>query len=298
LRPRGTQETLQRLALRGVDAFDPQRKDLFARFVELRRRKSSDALDDERRSTGYKVIANSGAYGVFAETNLIDVDTDEPGRKARRVTVYAETTFESEVDRPERPGRFSFFPTASLVTAGARLMLALAQHCVGQAGGEVAYCDTDGAAIVATKDGGFVPCEGGPYRLADGTRAVHALSSAQLDAIRERFAALNPYDREACPAQFPSWKTKTSPTSAARSDASSTATRSPRSSMPSSRWTNEVSRLSASVPRTSLGSIVHRFRVTATAGLSTPGSARFAPRSAGPLNLLLGSNIRQARSLR
>ena len=199
LRPHGTQETLQRLALRGADAFDPEREDLFARFVELRRRKSNDALDDERRSTGYKVIANSGAYGVFAETNPIDVDTGEAGRKPRRVTVYAETTFESEVDRPERPGRFNFFPTASLVTAGARLMLALAQHYVEQAGGEVAYCDTDGAAIVATKDGGFVPCEGGAYRLANGTRAVHALSWAQVDAIRERFTALNPYDREAVP---------------------------------------------------------------------------------------------------
>ena len=197
LRPHGTQETLQRLALRSADAFDPEREDLFARFVELRRRKSSDAFDDERRSTGYKVIANSGAYGVFAETNPIDVDTGETGRKARRVTVYAETTFESEVDRPERPGRFSFFPTASVVTAGARLMLALAQHYVEQAGGEVIYCDTDGAAAVATKDGGFVPCEGGPYRLANGTRAIRALSWAQVDAIRERFAALNPYDREA-----------------------------------------------------------------------------------------------------
>jgi hypothetical protein len=199
LRPHGTQEGLQRLALRGADAFEPEREDLFAGFVELRRRKSSDALDDERRSTGYKVIANSGAYGVFAETNPIDVDTGEAGRKPRRVTVYAETTFESEVDRPERPGRFNFFPTASLVTAGARFMLALAQQYVEQAGGELAYCDTDGAAVVATKHGGFVPCEGGPCRLADGTRAVRALSWTQVDAIRERFTALNPYDREAVP---------------------------------------------------------------------------------------------------
>ena len=162
LRPHGSQETLQRLALRGADAFDPAREDLFARFVELRRRKTGDALDDERRSTGYKVVANSGAYGVFAETNPIEIDPDEAGRKLRRVTVYAETTFESEVGRPERPGRFCFFPTASLVTAGARLMLALAQREVERLGGEVAYCDTDGLAVVATKDGGFVLCEGGP----------------------------------------------------------------------------------------------------------------------------------------
>jgi hypothetical protein len=199
LRPHGTQETQQRLALRGADPFDPEREDLFARFVELRRRTSSDALDDERRSTGYKVIANSGAYGVFAETTPIDIDPADDNRKPRRVTVYADTTFETAVDRPERHGRFNFFPTASLVTAGARLMLALAQREVQRLCGEVAYCDTDGLAVVATKDGGFVLCEGGPYRLADGTRAVHALSWAQVDALRDRFVALNPYDREAVP---------------------------------------------------------------------------------------------------
>ncbi len=157
------------------------------------------SVDDERRSTGYKVIANSGAYGVFAETNPIDVDPDDDDRKARHVTVYAGTTFECEVGRPERPGRFCFFPTASLITAGARLMLALAQREVERLGGEVIYCDTDGLAVSATKDGGFAPCEGGPYRLPDGARAVRALSWAEVDAIRERFATLNPYVREAIP---------------------------------------------------------------------------------------------------
>lgn len=44
-----------------------------------------------------------------------------------------------------------------------------------------------------------MPCEGGPYRLADGTRAVHALSWEEVDAIRDRFATLNPYDREVVP---------------------------------------------------------------------------------------------------
>ena len=63
---------MQGLDLRNADPFDPYREDLWARFVELRRRKSDDALDDERRSTGYKVTANSGASGVLAEpTRLI-----------------------------------------------------------------------------------------------------------------------------------------------------------------------------------------------------------------------------------
>ena len=176
LRPNGMQETLRAIPFRGADLIDPRGDDFFARLIELRKTVTGDPIDDERRSTGYKVIANSGAYGVFAETSPIDVDPNEQNRKLRRVSVYADTTFETEVDRPERPGRFNFFPSASLVTAGARLMLALAQREVERRGGDVAYCDTDSLAVVATHDGGFVPCEGGPYRLPDGSRGLRALS--------------------------------------------------------------------------------------------------------------------------
>ncbi len=199
LRPNGMQETLRAIPFRGADLIDPRTDDFFARLIELRKATTGDPIDDERRSTGYKVVANSGAYGVFAETSPIDVDPDEENRKPRRVSVYADTSFETEVDRPERPGRFNFFPTASLVTAGARLMLALAQREVARLGGEVAYCDTDSLAVIATHDGGFVPCEGGPYRLPDGSRGLHALSWEAVEAIRERFTSLSPYDRAIVP---------------------------------------------------------------------------------------------------
>jgi hypothetical protein len=55
--------------------------------------------------------------------------------------------------------------------------------------------DTDSLCVCASRDGGFVPCEGGPYRLPDGTRAIRALSWAEIEAIRDRFTALNPYDQ-------------------------------------------------------------------------------------------------------
>src|SRR5262249_53786367 len=50
-------------------------------------------------------------------------------------------------------------------------------------------------------DGGLVPCPGGPDRMPGRKRqdAVHALSWADVEAIRDRFAALNPYDRAAVP---------------------------------------------------------------------------------------------------
>lgn len=195
LRPKGKLDTLTSINFRGVDPIDPRTDDFFARLIELRKAKTNDQLDDDRRSTGYKVVANSGAYGDFAETNPIDVDPDENERKQRRVAVFADKTFETEVDRPERHGRYCFWPIASLVTAAARLMLDVGIRLVERAGGEVAYCDTDSLAVVSSKAGGFIPCAGGPYRLRDSTRAVRALSWAEVEAIRERFADLNPYDR-------------------------------------------------------------------------------------------------------
>lgn len=58
----------------------------------------------------------------------------------------------------------------------------------------MAYCDTDSLMIVATKHGGFVPCEHGPYRAADGRRDVRALSWGDVDRILDDLAALKVYD--------------------------------------------------------------------------------------------------------
>ena len=65
-------------------------------------------------------------------------------------------------------------------------------------GGQITAMDTDSAMIVSTKDGGLVPCAGGPHRLENyqapsGNAAIKALSWAEVDHIRERFEALNPW---------------------------------------------------------------------------------------------------------
>jgi hypothetical protein len=54
-------------------------------------------------------------------------------------------------------------------------------------------------AIVATENGSLVPCEGGRYKLEDGTSAITALSWDEVDEIVERFSSLNPYDPERVP---------------------------------------------------------------------------------------------------
>jgi hypothetical protein len=52
--------------------------------------------------------------------------------------------------------------------------------------------------IVSTKDGGLVPCAGGPHRLKNykapsGNAAIRALCWAEVDRIREQFEVLNPW---------------------------------------------------------------------------------------------------------
>jgi len=198
LRPIGLQKTLTPLDFRGEVRIDPRADDFFRVLIEQRKRTSDNPLDDELRDTGFKVVANSGSYGDFAETNPADIDPDAKP-VARPVRVYANRVFTMSVNRPESPGRFCFFPTASLVTAGARLLLSLGFYEVARLRGEVAYCDTDSLVVVATQDGGLVPCDGGPDRLGDGRDGVRALSWEQVKQIRKRFEALSPYRTDVGP---------------------------------------------------------------------------------------------------
>jgi DNA polymerase elongation subunit (family B) len=146
--------------------------------VELRKRKSGNKLDDELRSTGYKVIANSGAYGIFVETTPEDIDP-KTQRPATKVSVWGMREFASSVDRPERHSPLCSFPIAALVTAGARLFLATAERLVHDAGGEVAYCDTDSLFIVSAQREGLVPCTKRSLRAARwAARGARALADA------------------------------------------------------------------------------------------------------------------------
>jgi hypothetical protein len=101
--------------------------------------------------------------------------------------------FTCKVAHSDVPGEFCFPPLASLITGGARLMLALLERCVSDVGGDYVMEDTDSMAVVATEDGGLVPCPGGPHELQDGRRAVRALSFQQVDGIAGRFRQLSPY---------------------------------------------------------------------------------------------------------
>jgi hypothetical protein len=100
----------------------------------------------------------------------------------------SDSEFETTVDRPELLGEFYAAPIASVVAGGARLMLATLERLVTDAGGTWAVCDTDSMAIVASERGG--PLLGTDRRV---------LSWAEVESIRQRFAALNPFDRRLVP---------------------------------------------------------------------------------------------------
>ncbi len=116
--------------------------------------------------------------------------------KGAKVQVYADDpryALPTWTKIVEKHGRWYFPPFGALTTSGSRLLLAMLECLVRDAGGAHLMCDTDGMAIVASPSGGFVPCAGGPHQLQDGRDAVKALSFVEVEKIVERFASLNPY---------------------------------------------------------------------------------------------------------
>lgn len=187
--PVGIQAGLQSIRLPHGVSIDPAQDDFFKAVIEERLKQKAQASSSpiaKRIAHALKILANSGAYGIFAEVLPQDVLRPE------RVTLYGRSAaFERTTIMPEEPGLFYCPPIASLVTAAARLMLAIGECEVRKRGGVIAMCDTDSLAPVATRRGGRLPepLEHGPH--------VRALSWAEVEAIRRRYEALNPYARSA-----------------------------------------------------------------------------------------------------
>ncbi len=199
IEPRGVLKGLKPVKLRGAIEVDPKRQDFFRVVIEERKRLSSraDLSDTEKKrlDKALKVLANATSYGIYAEMNRQE--------SARKVNVTCHgidpSAYTCRVAHPEEPGEFCFPPFASLITGAARLMLALLEHCVSELGGTYAMEDTDSMAIVATEQGGMVPCPGGSLRTRDGRSAVRALSWKQVREVTQMFASLNPYHRKTIP---------------------------------------------------------------------------------------------------
>ena len=191
--PHGVQPGLAPIKLHSQMKVDPRRDDLAVKLVELR---SAMKIKGPELAGGLKVAANSAAFGIFSHLDVRSLDSSGPLHVFSGDTDY--------LTPPaviwERPSEFSCPVIGSLVTGGSHLLCAMLERMVRDLGGQIAAMDTDSAMIVSTKDGGLVPCAGGPNSLADyqegsGNAAIRALSFAEVDSIRKRFESLNPWGK-------------------------------------------------------------------------------------------------------
>ena len=187
--PVGQQTGLKPTMLAGAVAIDPTTDDFYKVEIEQRQLiKNSESLpahEKERREKAIKVNANAGSYGIFAEMNPEELASKD---RARIEVFGLNDPFVCTTSAPETSGPFFFAPIAAWIPAAARLMLALIERLVADAGGTYAFCDTDSMAIVATEDGRSLENIG-----------ARALSYREVDQIIDRLDGLNPYDRAAVP---------------------------------------------------------------------------------------------------
>ena len=187
LHPQGVQDGLHPAKLRGEVEIDPQ-ENFFARVIETRHERA-----DKNDPTGQflKTVANSTGYGIFAEMIRIELADGA----TEQVMVYDGTgePYLADTHAPERRGDFFFSPLAAAVTAGTRLLLAIIERLVSDLHGTHLLMDTDSCAIVANEHGGKVD-----YTDHTGVdREIPVLSWAQVDQVRDRMQALNPYEGRA-----------------------------------------------------------------------------------------------------
>jgi hypothetical protein len=86
-----------------------------------------------------KILANATSYGIFIEVNTEDQPT--------RVQAFGLNPFAAKVKKTEEFGGYFNPILATMLTSGARLMLAMVEEWLQQHGGYYAFCDTDSMAV-------------------------------------------------------------------------------------------------------------------------------------------------------
>ena len=180
--PREMQDCMRPMSLLQNSDYliDPTRDDFFKRVIELRTATKARAVGADEQAASQlsaeeqflKVLANSTGYGIFAQ-----FISESLGSKAECVC-YGPSGPGHKVNTGtrERPGKYFHPLLATFITGAARLMLALAESMAIEGGLDWAFCDTDSMAFVK------------PNGMADDK------FFGRVQAIVDRFAALNPYD--------------------------------------------------------------------------------------------------------
>ena len=179
--PGPMQEGLKPVDIAGQAAYriDPARDDFYRRLIDLRstlknRMRGIKGIERGRldaEQMAVKILANATSYGIFMELNAEEL----PKREV--ATCYGPDGAGNPVaiDQIETPGKFFHPLLATLITGAARLMLALAERLVQDAGLDWVFCDTDSLAVAK------------PETMADG------LFWTTVEAIQAWFTPLNPY---------------------------------------------------------------------------------------------------------
>ncbi len=200
-----TQKDLRLVPMRQEFWFDPTdgfRCLLRARLEVKSRLTTSQTSGDPERTREWarvndllKKVESSLGYGIFVEyveehrgARVADVWTGD-----RHFTCPLLDPHTRRRLRPEEyPGKYFHPLVAGSITAGTRLLLAMMERMIRDAGGTWALMDTDSVQVVATREGGLVPCSDGTRSPSDGQQGLRALSFDQAEAIRARFDALAP----------------------------------------------------------------------------------------------------------
>jgi hypothetical protein len=188
--PVGKQAGLKSVDLLGKIRVDPNHDDFYKCVVEEKEAHKSDPS----LKKGLKCIGNAGAYGPLVELN------EQRDALEVSLNVFSGDHYhQQKVREQEVPGPFYFPPLASLITSGGRLLLALAEKAVADAGGTYLFEDTDSLCVLADEKGGF--SRGGARADLSYVESVDprefapvpCLSRDQVIGISQRFVSLNPY---------------------------------------------------------------------------------------------------------
>ena len=178
----GQQSCLKSVSLRNMVKIDARTHSIFKHVIEQR------AIHESDPALHYwlKILANSGSYGLFVELNPNE-------SKATSLQVFSgEESFSTTSDVIEEPGNWFAPHVGSLITSGGRLLLAMLEKCIVDAGGTYLFCDTDSAAIVSAKRRKRIA-------MPDGAEPITALSWDEVQNIVDRFEPLNPYNHTLVP---------------------------------------------------------------------------------------------------
>jgi len=147
-KPKGVQVGLHDIEIVGGIKIS-KNEDLIEKLVEYRRAKrrerdkyardASEFARLDREQDALKTIANSVSYGIF-----IEVNTEGMGEN---VDVYGLKHFRAKASKKESFGRYYHPVIATMLTSGARLMIAIAEAWLKEHRGYYAFCDTDGIAV-------------------------------------------------------------------------------------------------------------------------------------------------------